>query len=243
MRTETTINGNDILLAVGAEIPGCNDRVEVAGVVLPMRMMRLCRGGSGCRLLFWGNIAMLCLVRVVVVCVCCAVLGPLHASAQSLAQHAGAEPHAIYASRPIGALGVETGLPEGQLPTDYAARHEAFFTPNQTSVRNHWPLQTRCWAASAMRHRPLYFEEVNAERYGYTCSRVFQPVISTAHFFGTAPYLPYLMAADCPRQCVYTLGHYRPGSCVPRRAHAWPVSVRGAGTEAAVVVGMIALFP
>lgn len=145
--------------------------------------------------------------------------------------------------RPIGSLGVESSLPVGEMPRDYAEEQGATNAPAGMAGLRTWPIQTRWWVASATRHRPLYFEEVNAERYGYTRSRLLQPAISTVHFFGTVPYLPYLMAADCPCECVYTLGHYRPGSCVAYRQHAWPISVKGATAEAAAVVGIIALFP
>lgn len=145
--------------------------------------------------------------------------------------------------RPISALGVESAIPAGEMPRDYAAENDTAAIPTGMAGLRIWPIQTRHWVATALHHRPLYFEEVNAERYGYTRSRWLQPAISTVHFFGTVPYLPYLMAADCPHECVYTLGHYRPGSCVPYRQHAWPISIKGASAEAAAVVGIIALFP
>lgn len=145
--------------------------------------------------------------------------------------------------RPIGALGVESALPAGEMPRDYAQEKGDQDVSTGIAGLRTWPIQTRHWVATASHHRPLYFEETNAERYGYTRSRWLQPAISTVHFFGTVPYLPYLMAADSPCECSYTLGHYRPGSCVPFRPHAWPISVKGVSAEAAAVVGIIALFP
>ncbi len=157
-------------------------------------------------------------------------------------------PQSVFANswgnhRPIGALGVDSVMPAGEMPRDYAMEGNASTVPAGVVGLRTWPIQTRWWVAAATRHRPLYFEEVNAERYGYTRSRLLQPAISTVHFFGTVPYLPYLMAADGPCECVYTLGHYRPGSCVPYRQHAWPISLPGVSAEAATVVGIIALFP
>ena len=80
-----------------------------------------------------------------------------------------------------------------------------------------WASQCYCWEAPALCHGPLYFEETNLERYGYSqnCLRTVQPLVSSAHFFGTTVMLPYLMVAEPERECVYTLGEYRPGSCVP----------------------------
>ena len=57
------------------------------------------------------------------------------------------------------------------------------------------------------------------------------------------PSLPYLMTIDCPRECQYTLGHYRPGSCVPYRREAWPCSKLGLSVEAMAVVGLVAIIP
>jgi hypothetical protein len=73
------------------------------------------------------------------------------------------------------------------------------------------------WEAPALCSGPLYFEETNLERHGYSQSylRAVQPLVSSAHFYGNAIMLPYLLVAEPPRECVYTLGEYRPGSCVP----------------------------
>ena len=148
--------------------------------------------------------------------------------------------------RPMTSLGVEVDVNGGLLPRDFAAEQLS------EQAEEHSPLAaaTRCWpvfekrrVAPGSRSYPLYFEEVNAERYGYTCSRALQPAISAVHFFGTIPYLPYLMAADCPRECVYTLGHYRPGNCNPWRAHSFPYSPKAAGMEGAAIAGLIFLLP
>lgn len=150
---------------------------------------------------------------------------------------------APYQAKPIGSLGIDIGRNPGLTPLNRAVEDGVFDDHPSAIAMRTWPITTRTWTAPKTRHRPLYFEEVNAERYGYTCSRFFQPVISSVHFFGTVPYLPYLMTANPPCQCNYTLGHYRPGSCPPYRKHSWPISVKGAGVEAAIAIGMIALIP
>jgi hypothetical protein len=94
-----------------------------------------------------------------------------------------------------------------------------------------------------MAHRPLYFEEINLERYGYGCHDCLQPFASAAHFFATVPALPYCIGANCPGECQYTLGHYRPGSCPPWRCHRPPVSALGALAEGGVWTGMVFLIP
>lgn len=148
--------------------------------------------------------------------------------------------------RLVRGLTANIALPKGMLPeqkqVDPAARLK---TPLVDDLRRYglWPTRGVHWVASCSRHRPLYFEEVNLERHGYTCSRCLQPVISGAHFFTAIPALPYKMAANCPRECIYTLGHYRPGSCVPWRPVWPPCDFKAAAAEAGVVVGLVFLIP
>jgi hypothetical protein len=101
---------------------------------------------------------------------------------------------------------------------------------------------TVLWEAPSTVHRPLLFEEVNLERYGYSAG-LFQPVLSAAHFFGRVPALPYLMAADGGQICHYTLGHYRPGSCAPYQVYLPPRDLKGLAAEATAVLGMLYLIP
>jgi len=99
------------------------------------------------------------------------------------------------------------------------------------------------WAASGLCHKPLYFEQVQLERYGHEIGPVLQPVVSTAHFFGSIPLLPYKMGIHPPFECQYELGYYRPGSCAPYMIPPIPWSLRGAAAQAAAVTGAAALIP
>jgi hypothetical protein len=107
------------------------------------------------------------------------------------------------------------------------------------------------WCASCLCYQPLYFEEPNLERYGYgcgcctcCCSTCIQSACSAAHFFGTVPALPYMMAANCPCKCNYALGDYRPGSCPPWRYQCCaPCSAAGAVAEGSAAYGMILMLP
>ena len=105
-----------------------------------------------------------------------------------------------------------------------------------------WPERFAIWEASALCHKPLYFEEITAERYGYSFGLA-QPVVSAAHFFGRIPALPYLMTLDPPYACQYTLGHERPGSPVPPYIHTVPFDPAAAAVQGGVVTGMIYLVP
>ena len=70
----------------------------------------------------------------------------------------------------------------------------------------------------------------------------FQPFVSGAHFF-TRPVLPYCMGVEPPCECIYALGHYRPGNCAPYMCNPVPLSCRGALFEAGVVTGVSAALP
>lgn len=99
------------------------------------------------------------------------------------------------------------------------------------------------WKASGLCHKPLYFEEVQLERYGHEIGPILQPLVSTAHFFGNVAVLPYKMGIHPPHECQYALGYYRPGNCAPYMLPPIPFSLRGAATQAGAVVGASALIP
>ena len=157
-----------------------------------------------------------------------------------------AEPGAAWSPKPIRELSTNIVLPSGLLPrdnwTDRSPQPLAFFDPCGTT--RGWPVNTFVWEASCFCHNPLYFEEINLERYGYGCCACLQPAVSACHFFATVPALPYKMSVDCPGECDYTLGHYRPGSCPPWQYHCCSrVSGLGALSTAGVATGIIFLIP
>jgi hypothetical protein len=100
-----------------------------------------------------------------------------------------------------------------------------------------WPQVTYLWKASGLCHKPLYFEQVQVERYGHSWPPVVQPLLSGAHFFASVPLLPYKMGLTTPNECIYTLGHYRPGSCAPYMIEAVPFTWRAAAFEAGAWTG------
>ncbi|MEX2173727.1 MAG: hypothetical protein WD872_05150 [Pirellulaceae bacterium] len=109
-------------------------------------------------------------------------------------------------------------------------------------ARNFLP-STFHWHASALCHKPLYFEEIQLERYGHTAGPIRQPIISGAHFFVNIAALPYKMAINPPHECQYALGYYRPGNCAPWMIQPIPLSLRGAAAQATAVVGGFYLLP
>ncbi|MEX2142698.1 MAG: hypothetical protein WD894_25815 [Pirellulales bacterium] len=106
-----------------------------------------------------------------------------------------------------------------------------------------WGQTCYTWKASGLCHKPLYFEQAHMERYGHSWGPVLDPVISGAHFFATVPMLPYKMGLEPPCECIYPLGHYRPGNCAPHYIEPFPWSIRAAALEASAVTGLIFAVP
>jgi hypothetical protein len=106
-----------------------------------------------------------------------------------------------------------------------------------------WPETVFMWKASALCHKPLYFEDEQMERYGHSWGPCCDPIVSGVHFFTRLPVLPYCMGVTPPCECVYTLGHYRPGSCAPYYIEPVPISLRGALFQAGATVGAAAILP
>jgi hypothetical protein len=111
--------------------------------------------------------------------------------------------------------------------------------PSSAGTTRDWALSWYGWETPGVYYHPLYFEEVNLERYGpRPCGlRWVQPVISGAHFFATVPILPYKLGAQPPWQHVDPAEYGGPG-CL----RLLPWSLRGAAAESAAVAGIILLF-
>ncbi len=109
--------------------------------------------------------------------------------------------------------------------------------------RRNWNPMTITWKASNLCHKPLYFEDVNLERYGHTHGPILEPVVQSAHFFANIAILPYKMGVHSPHECQYALGYYRPGSCAPWIKEPFPLSAKGALFQGATVTGLFWLVP
>jgi len=88
----------------------------------------------------------------------------------------------------------------------------------------------------------LYFEEKNAERYGWDLGFI-QPVISVLYFYKDAAFLPYhFMTRPCQRYET-SAGYCLPGDPVPYILYAPEISVPGTLLEGAAVIGLLAAIP
>lgn len=154
--------------------------------------------------------------------------------------------------KPIGAITTRVApLPASSdadtpdlMPTNYAAR--AFARHGQAQYRSEPIMPWRAYGAPSVTqnfcHRPLYFEEINVERYGYSAG-LMQPAVSAGRFFATIPLLPYKMAVERPTVCRVDGSPYPPGANAPRHRQLPPARVGPALIEAAAIIGMIALIP
>ena len=144
--------------------------------------------------------------------------------------------------RPISSISLNIApRTKGEMPVNLAQERMRGELPHVLQDRPYEPWNYY-WTATAFAHRPLYFEEVNVERYGHNAGCL-QPAISAVHFFGTIPILPYKMGQDHPNECVYSLGHSRPGDCAAWERHDLRWSTCGAIAQGAVTTGLVFLIP
>ncbi len=138
--------------------------------------------------------------------------------------------------KPINKITYRTTPEAGELPRDCLLGGKKY-EPRL------WAQTTFTWKASALCHKPLYFEDVHVERYGHSWGPMIQPVMSGAHFFGNVVALPYKLGMDPPWECMYTLGYYRPGNCAPYMLDPIPLSVRGAAVAGGIWAGGVYAIP
>lgn len=133
---------------------------------------------------------------------------------------------------------------EGDLPLDHAKPHFAVqpMYYHGYGMSRGWWNTSFAWEPPGVCHAPLYFQDLNLERYGYHYG-CFQTVVSTARFAADVALLPYKVAAQSPCDCVYTLGYDRPGNCVPYRCYRLPWRTDAFLVLGGVATGLIFLAP
>ncbi|MFT7632389.1 MAG: hypothetical protein ACI87E_003441 [Mariniblastus sp.] len=128
---------------------------------------------------------------------------------------------------------------------DWAAVSEYWRLPTLCSVGDdggayrNWVPQTYTWKASSLCHKPLFFENVQLERYGHSHGPFMQPIRSVGHFFVSMVTVPYQSAITPANECQYALGFYRPGNCAPWLKDPIPFSLDGARRQALITTGLV----
>ena len=157
----------------------------------------------------------------------------------------------VWDARRVADLTTDIRAPAGERPQDIkeigdigakkllSARSDEKISSETARI---WPDVCYFWEAPVLCNQPLYFEEVNLERYGYSPCHLplVQPCLSGAQFFLNVGALPYKLVAEPPCRCIYTLGQYRPGSPVPYRCN-WPEFKPLAGAVEAGIVACVLL--
>jgi len=134
------------------------------------------------------------------------------------------------------------GAPNALFPSEQTLGHDEQGNPQPFPVRE-FPEAIFAWEASNLTYNPLYFQDIQLERYGHTHHPLVQPFVSSGRFGIQLIGLPYQMAIDPIDKCVYSLGYYRPGECAPRKYYQIPINEDALGMEALFLTGMIAIFP
>jgi hypothetical protein len=114
---------------------------------------------------------------------------------------------------------------------------------SESATLRDWNGQLTTWAAPNFYNHPLYFEQVNLERYQTNLPPCAIPLVSYAHFLGSVPLLPYQAGYKHPGERSYTLGHWRPGDPVPNQVHWTPLTKRGLLYQGAATSGAVFLLP
>jgi hypothetical protein len=171
--------------------------------------------------------------------------------AAKLAPPSANEPEEDYLSwKPISEVTATTTIKtagvmdrEDVVPKDWARPYfsKAGELCGEAVESRNWVESEYYWLASGFCCGPLYFEEINVERYGYRVGCL-QPAVSAAHFFATIPLLPYKTFVHPPCECVYSLGYYRPGDCAPLQHEQFHLQADAAAAEGGMITGMILLF-
>jgi hypothetical protein len=110
------------------------------------------------------------------------------------------------------------------------------FTPRQSPPSVHYV------EPFYVSHKPLYFEQKNWERYGWSLGPL-DPAIQLATFFYDVVMLPYHIGADACHCYDTSAGKCLPGDPVPLLLYQERLSVTGAVFEAGTILGGLFIFP
>ena len=91
-------------------------------------------------------------------------------------------------------------------------------------------------------YQPLYFEELNLERYGRSYGKL-QPAISGLRFFATIPSLPYAMTVHDPHQTYHWNRPYQAGWGAPRVRELRPLELKPSLIQAGAIAVLIIAVP
>lgn len=150
----------------------------------------------------------------------------------------------------VDAAGVQKVIPISQLSeTEMCEIADTWGIPVRCELKDElyagrmFTPTTFTWTASALCHKPLYFEQIELERYGHTPGPILEAPMAGIKFAADLATLPYKVGINPPNECQYALGYYRPGNCAPWIIPPVPLSLRGAIFQATAVTGISWIIP
>lgn len=109
-------------------------------------------------------------------------------------------------------------------------------------VARPWEPQAEVIEPAYLCYRRLYFEQINAERYGWSLGPL-HPLISAGIFCFDLATLPYHAATDPLRRYECNPGYALPGDLMPLLLYRPDLNVPGVVAEAAAIGLMFVIFP
>lgn len=105
-----------------------------------------------------------------------------------------------------------------------------------------FPAQTMIAEPRFVCHQRLYFEEKNAERYGWDLGFI-QPFVSTLYFYKDVVFLPHNFLSHPCRRYECSTGYCLPGDPVPYILYPPEFTLTGSIAEVGMIALLIAIFP
>ncbi len=104
-----------------------------------------------------------------------------------------------------------------------------------------WPTRTMYVEPNYVCYGRLFFQDLNAERYGWDLGAI-HPLVSTAKFlYDFALFPAHFIIDPCGNDC--STGYCLPGDPVPFLLYPPELTVRGSMVEVAVILALVAVFP
>jgi hypothetical protein len=143
--------------------------------------------------------------------------------------------------RPVTEVPLDIRPSAGEMPTPPAGLVE-LPTTLDAHENGEWPAVVCSYTPWTICYRPLYFEQIELERYGDSWGIV-QPGVSAVYLFGSAIAMPYKMVVRPPRSCVCSNGFSRCEDCRPPGYRQFEWNWKAAAIEAGIVAGVMIALP
>ena len=114
---------------------------------------------------------------------------------------------------------------------------------SRTTEDSEWEGSLAGWTSPEFYTRPLYFEQMNFERYETSAPAWTRPMISYTQFLANIPVLPYKMGTNGSRDRIYTVGHYPYGQVVPAHSNWGTPTRRGMLLQGVATAGLVFFIP